>query len=504
MSRGKRYNGEAHLNYTKVFAVLIAIVVIVMCGFLIKNLITGAKNTQNVGATSYFALYKDNKWGVVNSNGELTIDPMYQEMLIVPDSSKDIFLCTYDLNEETGDYKTKAINSKNEQIFTGYSKIEALENFDENKNVWYEQDVLKVQKNGLWGLINLEGNEILAPEYDNIETLKGLKESLIIEKNGLLGLVNNKGMKILDIKYTKIEALGKDYKEGYITVNEENKYGIYSFSGKQILENKYDKIERIYSENYFVIKDGEKQKLINTKGEVILEEGFDEISQIATSGIVFKKDNKYGLMSFDKNILIDAKYEALKEINKNVFMAKNEGLCGIITEKDEIKIKFEYKDIYYNSKSGMYIAEDKDFNSIIIDTNYNIKLKGILSELNTEKGYMKLKINGEYKYYNFKFEEKNIFQIFKTNTLALSKKDGKYGFVNEKNEVIVDYIYDDATEQNEYGYAAIKKDGKWGSIDSKGNIVIEPKYNLDNNLVINFIGKYHLGTDLNMNYYCEK
>ena len=152
----------------------------------------------------------------------------------------------------------------------------------------------------------------------------------------------------------------------------------------------------------------------------------------------------------------------------------------------------------------MYIAEDKDFNSIIIDTNYNIKLKGILSELNTEKGYMKLKINGEYKYYNFKFEEKNIFQIFKTNTLALSKKDGKYGFVNEKNEVIVDYIYDDATQQNEYGYAAIKKDGKWGSIDSKGNIVIEPKYNLDNNLVINFIGKYHLGTDLNMNYYCEK
>ena len=29
-------------------------------------------------------------------------------------------------------------------------------------------------------------------------------------------------------------------------------------------------------------------------------------------------------------------------------------------------------------------------------------------------------------------------------------------------------------------------------------------YNLDNNLVINFIGKFHLGTDLNMNYYCEK
>lgn len=81
---------------------------------------------------------------------------------------------------------------------------------------------------------------------------------------------------------------------------------------------------------------------------------------------------------------------------------------------------------------------------------------------------------------------------------------GKYGFVNSKGEVLVDYIYDDAQEQNEYGYAAVKSGGLWGAIDSKGNVVIEPTYNLDENLVIDFIGKFHLGYDLNMNYYCEK
>lgn len=504
MSKGRRYNGEAHLNYTKVFAVIIAIVVMVMCVFLVKKLLTKAKNTQNVGATSYFSLFQDNKWGVINSVGEYVIAPSYQEMVIVPDSSKEVFLCTYDINEETGDYKTKAVNSKNEQIFTAYTKIEALENYDSSKNIWYEEDVLKVEKEGKWGLINLSGNEILNTQYDNIETLKGLKNSLIVEKNGLVGLVNNKGVKILDTVYTKIIPLGKDYKEGYITVNEEGKYGISSFSGKQILENKYEKIDSIYSENYYVIEENGKQKLVNSKGEVTIEEGYDEIMQIATSGIVFKKDNKFGLMGFEKNIVIEAKYENLKEINKNVFMAMQEEKSGIINEKEEVKIPFEYKEISYDSKAGIYVAEDKSFNAAIIDTNFNIKLKGILSELNTDKGYMKLKINGEYKYYNFKFEEKGSLEIFKTNTLALSKKNGKYGFVNAKNEVVVDYIYDDATEQNEYGYAAVKKDGKWGAIDQKGNVVIEPTYNLDNNLVINFIGKYHLGTDLNMNYYCEK
>ena len=31
MSRGRRYNEEGQLNYVKVFAVLIAVVVIIMC-----------------------------------------------------------------------------------------------------------------------------------------------------------------------------------------------------------------------------------------------------------------------------------------------------------------------------------------------------------------------------------------------------------------------------------------------------------------------------------------
>ena len=117
---------------------------------------------------------------------------------------------------------------------------------------------------------------------------------------------------------------------------------------------------------------------------------------------------------------------------------------------------------------------------------------------------MKVKVDDNYKYYNFKFEEKDVKDILKNNSIFVSKKDGKYGYVNAKGDVVIDYIYDDAQEQNKYGYAAVKKDGLWGAIDRNSNIVIEPYYNLDNNLKIDFIGKWHLGMDLNMNYYCEK
>ena len=502
MSKGKRYNNEGQLNYKKVFAVIIAVVVIIMFIFIMTEAIS--KEKKETKAVDYYALYADNAWGIVDSDGNKVIEPMYQEMIIVVNNSKDVFLCTYDVNEETGEYKTKVVNKENKEIYTEYDKVEALENYDVNENVWYEKDILRVQKDGKYGIIDINGKEILATQYDNIETLKGLQNSLIVEQGGLKGLVNDSGVTIIPPEYKSIDNFGDDYQKGYIVVDENNKYGLISYSGTKILDNKYEKIEKIYGENYFVIKEKGKQKVIDTNGKKVLSEGFDEIKQIATSGVVYVKNKKYGLMSYDGQVQIKEDYNYLNEINTNIFVAESKKKYGAIDIEKNIKIPFNYVDIYYNSTAGIYIAEDSKNESSIFDTEYNLKAKGVLSELNTDKGYIKLRVDNEYKYYNFKFEEKRAEEIETNSTLFLSKKDGKYGYVNKEGNVVVDYIYDDATEQNIYGYAGVKKDGKWGSIGANGNVIIEPTYNLDSNLVIDFIGKWHLGQDINMNYYCEK
>ena len=101
------------------------------------NMNTGMVYTPNKTKDyEYFALYSQNKWGVINQEGEEVIQPSYQEMIVIPDKTKDVFICTYNVNEETGTYQTKAINSKNEDILIGYDQIEALENMDENDNVF--------------------------------------------------------------------------------------------------------------------------------------------------------------------------------------------------------------------------------------------------------------------------------------------------------------------------------------------------------------------------------
>ncbi len=508
MSKGRRYDDtKQKLNYKKVFAVIIAVIVFVMFIIIIKNLLTKGKDTGKISSQTYFTLYQDEKWGVINNLGETVITPSYQEMIIIPNNKKDVFLCVYDINYETGEYSTKALNSKDEEIFKEYEKVEALENYDENNNVWYEEELLRVQKDGKYGLINLSGEKVLNTEYDSIETLKGISNSILVQKEGKYGLVDSSGNFIIDGEYKEIKNLGKDYTEGYITVTQEGKYGIIGYTKKQILNNEYENIKQKYGTSLYVIQENGKEKVVNSEGVVVLEDGFDTVEQILESsgpGIIFKKNNKCGVMLEDGSILIEPKYEDLKEAKQSIFIAKKDGKYGIIDEDEATKIEFQYNSITYNKQANIYIAEDENYNSYIIDNDFNIKITGILSDLDTDKGYMRIRIDDEYKYYNFKFEEKNNTEILTSNTLFLSKKDGKFGYVDKKGEVVVDYIYDDGTEQNSCGYVAVKKDGLWGSLDNKGNVVIEPIYNLDNNLIIDFIGKWHLGEDINMNYYCEE
>lgn len=506
MSKGKRYD-EPKLNLKKVFAVIVAIIVFIMFIFIIKGLLTKDKEQGKIISKDYFASFKNNKWGIIDESGVTVIDPSYTEMLVVPNNKKDIFICTYDVNYETGTYKTKAINSKHQPIFTNYDQVEAISNKDENNNLWYESSVLKVTKNNKYGLINLEGNEITNIEYDEIVGLEGLENILKVKKDNLYGVLDNEGNILLKTEYKDIKKLGKDKKEGFIVQTEEGKYGIYDYLGNQILDSNYEEILNVYSNEFFVVKKQGKEILIKKDGtEVLTGEiaTYDEIKQIlknTENGVIFTKENKYGVMKTTGEVIIEPSFEELKEAKSGVLIAKQSGKYAIIDMEKNNKTEYKYTSIEYDAKSDIYIAEDESFNNDIIDNTFSIKQTGIMLEKDNQKGCIKLKQGEDVKYYNFKFEEKLEKDIYPSRTLFISKKDGKYGFLDKDGNLIVDYIYDDAVEQNLYGFSAIKKDGKWGSIDSKGNIVQAPIYNLDEYLKIDFIGKWHLGKDINMNYY---
>ena len=506
MSRGRRYE-EPKLNVKKVIAVIVAIIVIIMSVFVIQGIFSRESEGGGITSKTYFAAYKDNKWGVIDETGETVIDPSYEEMIIIPNNKTDVFLCTYDVNYDTGEYSSKALNSKNQEIFTEYDKVEAISNYDENNSLWYEDNVLKVQKDGKWGVISFDGKQLLPIEYDSIDSIKGIKSALLIQKDGKYGVADNEGRILVDVAYTEITNLGKDNRAGYIVRNDEGLYGIVGTSNSVILANNYQGIEKVYGNNLYVVVQDGRQKLVNSNGEDVLTEGFDQISAILKTkdqGVIYVSGGKYGVMSLTGEINIEAQYDNLVEAKANVFIATRDGKQGIVDIENNERVAFNYNTITYSDVADIYIAEDETLNSNVMNSNFETQQTGMLIELNTDSGYFELRQNDEYKYYNFRFEERDVKQILTNNTLYLSKQNNQYGYVDKDGNVVVEYKYDDATEQNEYGYAAVKKDGKWGAINSRGEEIVTPTYNLDDYLIIDFIGKWHLGKDINMNYYNQE
>ena len=117
-SRGRRFDENPKLNVKKVIATIVALIVVVMVVISIKNLLTSAPKTQDVSTVkTYFSTYSDSRWGVIDNSGNTIIANTYDEMVVVPDENKDLFICTYNTNYENETFNTKVLNSQRTRNF---------------------------------------------------------------------------------------------------------------------------------------------------------------------------------------------------------------------------------------------------------------------------------------------------------------------------------------------------------------------------------------------------
>jgi hypothetical protein len=503
--RGRRFDDEPKLNIKKVFATIIAIIVVIMVIISIKNLfkkdnISSEMNVQ----TSYFTSYENGKYGVIDNNGNEVIKSNYDEMIIVPNKYKDVFVCTYDVDYNNKTYNTKVLDASGKTILTNYKDVQAIENSDAT-GFWYEDNILTYKENDLYGLIDFSGKKITEAEYSNIYALSGITKNIVVEKDGLKGIVNTSlGKLVLGCEYSDIKTLVDGTTDSGYIVCKDGKYGIVGGTGKVLLECNYSEIKNVTGNNMYVVNDGTGLKIIDSALNVIVDGNFDEVVSINGENVIIKKGESYGVINTASEEKIPAQYEDLKFACDTYYIAKKDGLYGIISIDNTVCVDFKYTSISFLNNTNFYQAENSNYTTDIISRTLEVKLaEVIVSELNTEKSYMRIRSNGEYKYYNFNFEEKTNIDVLKSNTLFLVKKDGKYGYVNKNGELIVNYIYDDAKEQNEYGYCAVKKDGVWGVLGQDGTILLKPSVNLDDSLYIEFIGTWHLYSDTDLNIYVK-
>lgn len=180
-----------------------------------------------------------------------------------------------------------------------------------------------------------------------------------------------------------------------------------------------------------------------------------------------KRNNKYGFIDYNGNIIVEPTYEYIGNFSNKV--------CSVANKLDEIHFNYNDKDYFHteasiiNTKGDLlfpfmkYIQFNKFFDNVAFCYHQKLKKFGVLDIFGNE-------------IIPFILDGKDIEYSHFCNGLARIKRDNKFGFINKKNELIIPCIYDKASNFDN-GYAIVKLKNKEFLIDNEGK-VFNSKYKI--------------------------
>ena len=447
--------------------------------------ISRQESLDNIPYEKSVLKYKENgKYGLINLSGKKITKPIYDDIQAL--EYKEGML-TVKQNDKFG-----IININGDEIIkVKYDGIQADQyslNENHNKKAGFIVSI-KTNDGYKFGYINYKGKTLLETEYNEIARINYINDDesvyLVAFKNGQAGLFKNKS-KVLENEYEDIQF---DNINNLLILQRNGKQGVSDLDGKKIIQLEYDNI--IITGNSINAQKGDEVTVFNSEGEKLKNSNF--ISVLETDNkdyfITIDKNENYGVIDKDDNVIIDNKYTFIDYLLDNYFVAQNEQKIGIVDDKGKEVIKFDY-DVLQKIEGTDLIQGIKNENIDLIDKNMKKILTMKNAQIDIKENYIKIYNSEDRKYLQYDGKEVSNINVIKEAKLFAKKSNNKWGFVDKNGNIKIQYTYDMVTELNEYGYAGIKLNGKWGAINSEGKIIQEQIYDLQE-LEPQFIGKYY-------------
>lgn len=206
----------------------------------------------------------------------------------------------------------------------GYSEISDI--FANQKAIMESMLIVKKDK---YGIIDLEGNVILEPKYDNITYLPQIGDFLV-QNNGKVGTMSKSGDTKVQINYDSIELMDKD--AGLYLVRKDGKYGVLDLNGNIKIHIEYDEIgidiskfkenniknKYLLGDNLIPVRQDKLWGLYDKNGNRITEFKYDSFGYVASSN----RNARNLLVIPDYNVLVackDKKYTLLNQSGEELF-----------------------------------------------------------------------------------------------------------------------------------------------------------------------------------------
>lgn len=341
--------------------------------------------TTSLVAQSFFPVKLNKKWGLINKQGELVLPPEYS----------------------------------------------AIDEFDE-----YGYAVM--QRNGMVGLLNEAGREVLAARYDDIKVLD--HDLIAVMDLGEWMVINLEGETILDKGYTKVEVWRGDY----LAFQQNGKWGVVTKHGQQVVPPRFDEVYQ-EGDQFFITRKGDLLGVIAARGQMVLENEASEVRIFNDSLLFYRLGRDWGAVNNRGREIIPAKYKSFRRLS-DLFITLEEN-----------------NHVYLFSIPCGQLISDREY-----DEFYSFSRRYVLAKENRRLGLLDFcgRTVLEPKYSEIQAYQRDMFRV---------NVNGKWGVVNIDNEVIIPVGYDYIAPLKG-AVCLVKKDGKFGVVNSRGEEVIEPAY----------------------------
>lgn len=430
----------------------------------IENNYQAKSNYPSYGNYNLFVT-ENNKAGIIDTLGNPIINTIYDGIQ------------SYTFNKKNQSFELFGSDNPETMIFTfqnnnkwGFknNKITIEPKYEEL--IPLKMNVLRLKKAGKYGILNYKEKIIVAPIYSDLKYKSDfyLYTNQIIKNDSseevFYGIMNSKFKITSKAIYKNLEEIIENYyPSGIYWACKTNGCGAIDTKGKEISKFKYGEVQQNPYGKYY------RTSSFNDAKNFILDLNFNEIGSEYDAiynwkNLLFevKKDNKYGLINLNSEIVLPCEYESIWESSNNDELGslfKNKKY-GVINSKGEITISCIYDYLMFSNYNNKIIARliVKDSTSSnreiikigVIDYNGNLIIPIIYDEIETfDYGYFKVRIVDKQGILNsdgkviapIKYDE--IYNF--SNGFCIAKLEFGYGYLDKTGKEITHFYHERPT-----------------------------------------------------------
>jgi hypothetical protein len=349
-----------------------------------------------------------------------------------------------------------------------------------------------------WGVVTEDFIYSIKPNWEFTSKISDEFFSVLLRIGGTWksGVINKKGVVIIPPIYRNIHYIGKELFQVYSKKLE--KYQLLLSNGNDVTPNDFKFITRgkkTQNTNDKIYQNNKNNYgIINLSGNIIIKPAYEEIIPFGEYYRVKSAiDKLYGVIKKDGTIVISLLFNNIS-IYDNYLIAKNANF-SVIDYDLKFRIKDSKNEIFHLTNSLLGVIDYSSRKQGIVDEFGNQVYDFIFDSVSnegTEKEWIKVVINNKYGVINNEGQLiiPPIYRavdgyVVTTNSNSVvyfcAYLDDKTGVYNKEGALIIARIYDSVYgayfdfAKNQVIFI-VKKNKKFGVVDDKGEIVIDFHY----------------------------